>query len=49
MDMKKICSGFKTSGHWKGYPCVAIAKYKYKGKWYCKNHLPIPEPSERSY
>ena len=35
------CSGYKTTGYWKGYKCGAIAKYKFKNKWYCKNHLPV--------
>jgi hypothetical protein len=35
------CSGYRTSGYWKGYPCGAVAHYQKDGKWWCKNHLPI--------
>lgn len=41
---KYFCAGYKTSGHWKGWPCAAVAKYQASdGCWYCKNHLPISE------
>ena len=33
------CSGIRTSGYWKGYPCGASANYEKGGAWYCANHL----------
>lgn len=41
MTDKKKCAGHRVSGYWKGYPCGAVPKYKKKGKWWCKNHLPL--------
>jgi len=35
---KKTCSGYRSAGHWKGYPCNAVAKFELDGKWYCANH-----------
>lgn len=38
----KKCSGFRTSGYWKGWPCGSVPKYQSgDGKFWCKNHLPI--------
>jgi hypothetical protein len=43
---ERHCSGYRTSGYWKGYPCGAIPKYFKFGKWWCKNHLPLGEVME---
>ncbi len=37
------CSGYRTSGHWKGWPCAASVKHYKRGKWWCKNHLPLDD------
>ena len=37
MDETK-CAGFRTSGHWRGYPCCAIPKHKVGAFMFCANH-----------
>lgn len=34
------CHGHRGSGYWKGYACGARPTVKWKGVWYCKNHVP---------
>ena len=48
MAEKHSCSGFRTSGHWKGHRCGTSANYKLDGKWYCKQHLPELYPETKT-
>jgi hypothetical protein len=36
------CSGHRSVGHWKGYPCGATPKWRTAdGRCWCKNHVPM--------
>ena len=35
---EKSCHGYRTSGHWRGYPCGAIPKFKHEGFSFCGSH-----------
>lgn len=43
MAERRVCAGFRTSGHWKGWPCGAQATVVRYGANWCKNHLPLDE------
>lgn len=41
--VRRVCAGFRTSGHWKGWPCGAHPTVTRYGAHWCKNHLPLDE------
>lgn len=43
------CSGVDVSGHRKGEPCGAIAKYTLKGKSYCAAHRSIAQKEPKRF
>jgi len=41
------CNSVRTSGHWRGWRCGAVPKWRTEdGMTWCKNHVPVNAPVE---